>query len=71
MIKRYIKINQEICENHSVPYIDVHHAFISAVPANYYGYQGCLTIDGEHPNDNGATIIAKMFTEAILEQIIK
>lgn len=71
MIQRYIKINQEISEYNSVQYINMNHAFRSALPAHYYGYYGCVTTDGEHPNDNGATIIAKMFTETLLDQIMQ
>lgn len=71
MLDRYMTINQELCENNSVQYIDTRHPFLSALPANYYGYQGCLTIDGEHENDNGAIIIAKLFSEAILGWIMQ
>jgi hypothetical protein len=50
MLDRYLTINQELCANNSVQYIDTRHPFLAALPPNYYGYQGCLTIDGEHEN---------------------
>jgi hypothetical protein len=33
-------------------------------------YQGCLTIDGEHENNDGMAIIAKSTAEVVAEQII-
>ena len=66
MLNRYTKINKEIAGNFNIPYIDMRQAFLDAIPSNYYGYSGCLTIDGEHENENGAVIVSKMFTSQIL-----
>lgn len=71
MLDRYVTINKELCSDNAIPYLDVRRRFLSALPANYYGYMGCLTIDGEHENENGAIIIANMFSEAILGWIMQ
>ena len=71
MISSYVEMNQMVCANHSIPYINMHHSFLAALPSNYYGFSGCITLDGEHPNNNGAIIVAKMFSEYILGLITK
>jgi hypothetical protein len=41
----YVYIN---LSKHHYHYIDVRQAFLNALPANYYGYQGCLTVGKSH-----------------------
>lgn len=66
MLDKYVTINKQIGNDHSVPYIDMRQAFLDEIPVNYYGHKGCLTSDGEHPNENGVKIMAKKFSEALL-----
>ena len=70
MLDRYVTINRQVGHDHSVPYIDMRQAFLDAIPNNYYGHKGCLTSDGEHPNENGVKIIAKKFSETILTWLV-
>ena len=67
MLRRYTEINKEVASSYSsLPYIDMRQAYLDALPKNYYGYMGCLTIDGEHENENGSIIVAKMFSAQLL-----
>ena len=71
MLRRYTLINKEIVSTYpSVSYIDMRQAFLEALPNNYYGYMGCLTIDGEHENENGSIIVAKMFSDQLLSWLL-
>ena len=71
MLRRYTEINKQIVANYpSVPYIDMRQAFLNAIPRTYYGYTGCLTIDGEHENENGSIIVAKMFSDQLLSWLL-
>jgi lysophospholipase L1-like esterase len=44
MLERYRIIYRRIAGEFNIPYIDVRLAFLNALPKNYYGYQGCLTV---------------------------
>ena len=71
MLRRYTEINKQIVASYpSVPYIDMRQAFLNAIPRTYYGYMGCLTIDGEHENENGSIIVAKMFSDQLLSWLL-
>jgi hypothetical protein len=66
MLDRYRTINREICSTFHIPYINMRQAFLDAVPSMFYGYSGCLTVDGEHESIRGATVVAKVFASALL-----
>ena len=71
MLDRYVTINQELCSANSITYIDTRQSFLSALPLSYYGYQGCLTVDGEHSNNLGAVILANLFSKFLLNGILQ
>lgn len=66
MLEAYRDINKEVAEDLEVPYIDVRSAFIDAIGDWEYN-NGCLTSDGEHPNNNGAIVEANLFSYVINE----
>ena len=70
MLNRYTKINKDITKSYNLPYIDMRRAFLDALPFSYYGYEGCLTIDGEHENERGTIIVAKLFAESLSNWLI-
>ena len=65
MLNDYRVINEEVAlQLKSVPYIDIRKAFLDAIPEWSYN-SGCVTLDGEHPNNFGAIIEANLFSYII------
>ena len=48
-----------------VQYIDIRTEFQNAIPWWWKFYGGWVTIEGEHPNDRGAWIEAKLFADQL------
>ena len=46
-----------------VSYIDIRTRFLEAIPSWRSKYRGWVTVDGEHPNDRGTWIEAKLFAD--------
>jgi hypothetical protein len=65
MYEEYRIINRAMCSVYQMPYIDVRQAFLDNIPATRLAFDNCLTIDGEHENDRGTSIVAKLFAETI------
>jgi lysophospholipase L1-like esterase len=65
MLDRYVRLNQHIAEKLGIQYMNIRQAFLDALPAGRKVYSGCLTTDGNHENNNGAVIVAKIFAEVL------
>ena len=66
MLNDYRVINEDVAlQLKGVPYIDIRKAFLDALPANWLYNSGCITADGEHPNNFGAIIEANLFSYII------
>ena len=59
----YCRVTAAFAARNNIPYIDVHGAFLRAIPPYRLCYRGCVTRDGEHPSAHGADIMARMFTQ--------
>ena len=55
----YVRINTEMASWLEIPYINLREAYYEVLPSYRLAYDSCLTIDGEHPNSNGAYVTAK------------
>lgn len=55
----YVRINLEMATWMEIPYINLRKAYYEVLPFYRLAYDECLTIDGEHPNSNGAYVTAK------------
>lgn len=64
-LKIYNKMNEDAAADLGIPFINVRKAFLKKVPFYQLCYKHCVTFDGEHQNDRGAIIIAKMFSDVI------
>jgi hypothetical protein len=69
MLDEYVEINQKICTAYNITYIDLRKAFISEIPWYRMVDSGCLTVDGEHENRNGMTIVAKAVAKTVIRWI--
>lgn len=67
MLDRYVRLNQHIALKLGIPYMNIRQAFLNALPPGRVVYSGCLTTDGNHENENGAIIVAKIFSETLYE----
>eukprot|EP01041_Mallomonas_annulata_P008160 gene8160-16776_t len=60
MLNAYRDINIAIANSFDMEYIDMRTAFLNEINAGYSPTEG----DGEHPNNHGSAVIAKLFVEA-------
>lgn len=67
MLNEYVAINRQIAIQFNISYIDLRSAFLSSLPQYRLANEGCLTIDGEHENENGMTIIAKSVASLLVD----
>ena len=65
MLDAYRTLTRNAAQEAGVPYIDMRAAFLKAIPNWWLFYAGIVTVDGEHPNDKGASIEAKLFANQI------
>ena len=66
MLNDYREMNEEIAQEFNVPYIDIRKAFLDVLATTTWPYNnGCITQDGEHPNENGAVVEANLFSAMI------
>lgn len=61
MLEAYGTINKEAALRVGVPYIDIRQAFLDYIPSYQLCYSRCVTIDGEHENERGTVILARLF----------
>lgn len=69
MLDEYVEINQKICTAYNITYIDLRKSFLSEIPWYRMVDSGCLTVDGEHENRNGMTIVAKAVAKTVIRWI--
>lgn len=65
MLDWYTTLNKETAASLDVPYIDVRQAFLDFIPSYQLCYSLCVTYDGEHENDRGTVIVAKLFAQSL------
>jgi hypothetical protein len=58
-------MNRAMCAGMNITYIDVRSTFLRLNPRRRLGFRGCLTDNGQHENDRGATVVAKEFADAL------
>lgn len=63
MLESYKAINIQVCNEFGVDYIDLRSRFLDAEANN----NSTVTVDGEHLNDNGVSIVAEEFSKYILK----
>jgi lysophospholipase L1-like esterase len=71
MLSEYIEYNKQMAAKYDASYINVYQAFVDYIPSCQLFYKWCVTIDGEHPNERGAVIIARVFAEMISKWLIE
>ena len=69
LLNKYRAINQQVAAAFNISYIDIRLAYLEALPSYRLAYSGCLTVDGEHENDNGLRIISKLIAQAVFDWI--
>jgi hypothetical protein len=71
MLDEYVDYNIQMATNYNASYINLRQAFLDYVPSCQLFYKWCVTIDGEHPNERGAVIIAYQFADMISKWMIE
>jgi hypothetical protein len=64
-LKIYNKMNENVAADLGIPFIDVRKVFLKKIPFYQLCYKHCVTYDGEHENDRGTIILAKMFSDVV------
>ena len=63
----YSSLNRQIASTFNIPYIDLATPFRQAIPWYRLAYSGCVTRDGEHPNQHGVDIMSLAFAAVVNE----
>lgn len=63
----YVKINEDLCEEKGVKYINLNKLFTEKIPAIWPFASWYVTVDGEHPNRYGTQLMAREYALAIKE----
>lgn len=66
MLDDYCQMVREIALKYDVPYLDIRGALKRAVPWWRLWYAGYVTKDGEHTNERGTLILAKIIAKQLL-----
>ena len=61
----FIRLFQQIAADHGIPHLNLHAALLARIPTTQLLYDGCVTIDGEHMNNRGAWISARLMGTVI------
>lgn len=69
MVDEYRWMNQQVAAKFNLPYVDTRLALLSAVPWWRLYFNGYVTADGEHPNERGAVLTAKLFAQVLLDWV--
>lgn len=70
MLEDYKLINKDVVSSFNIPYIDVRQAFLDYIPKFQLCYSLCVTFDGEHENERGTIIVAKLFATNLSKWLI-
>jgi hypothetical protein len=65
MLNYYNMMNEHVAVQYNIPFINVRSAFLAAVPFYQLCYSKCVTFDGEHENNRGTIIVAKLFSQVL------
>lgn len=65
MLNDYRNINQRVCSELGIPYIDMRSGFLNDIGNSYYYFKYFHTVDGEHPNDRGTLVESSLFASQI------
>ncbi len=63
----YSLLNRQLAATFDIPYIDLATPFGDAIPWYRLAYSGCVTRDGEHPNQYGTDIMSLAFARVVNE----
>lgn len=61
----YSQLNRQIAAAFQIPYVDMRALFRAAVPWYRVAYSGCVTRDGEHPNQYSTDLMSLAFAEVV------
>jgi hypothetical protein len=67
MLNAYVQINKEVALKYGIAYFDVRQKLRQQIPWYRLYYNGYLTKDGEHPNERGTVIEAKLVSHLLLD----
>jgi hypothetical protein len=67
MLDEYRNITRAVCQDMGVRYMDIRHAMRAAKPFFWPLNMFSVTIDGEHPSNLGARVLAQQFSKALKE----
>ena len=71
IMRRYTGINLDVAAEFGIPFINIRQAFLDYVPWYQLCYAWCVTYDGEHENERGTKIVAKLFASTINDMLSK
>lgn len=64
-LKIYNSMNEDVAAHFGIPFINVRKAFLNKIPFYQLCYKHCVTYDGEHENERGTIIVAKLFSDVL------
>ena len=67
MLDDYCYIARSVAAEHNVTYLDFRGELKKAIPWYRWWYAGFVTKDGEHTNERGTLVLAKMISKQLLE----
>lgn len=65
MLNDYNLMNELVATKYHIPFINVRQAFLEYIPFYQLCYSRCVTFDGEHENERGTVIVAKLFSATL------
>lgn len=65
MLDDYKAMNVQAAKSAGIPYIDIRQAFLDFIPSYQLCYSLCVTYDGEHENERGTVIVARLFASSL------
>lgn len=70
MLETYLQINKRVARSHNATFINIRRIFQRSIPWYWIIYKGYFTVDGEHLNEHGVNVAAKIFAKAINDFLI-
>lgn len=67
MLDDYCLIARSVAAQYNVPYLDFRGELKKAIPWYRLWYTGYVTKDGEHTNERGTLLLAKMISNQLLQ----
>jgi len=63
--EEYCAMNRRICTNYNVTYLETRELFFANLPGKWNHSHGYLTLDGEHHNERGSSLVEDLFFDVI------